>query len=244
MELLTPEKVRNDKTERIAEQGRIAQNAATVTAKTLKKLNDAKDREARQREKEDAQFLHEASQAQIKRDALLTEVAALETRKEEALKPITEMQTAAEMLMSDAQGRLSAVSKREQAVAEQESVVAEKMDRIDEITFGLTKKQTALDNREKRVVATETMAKKSTDTLANKWVEYHNAVNASNRDLASREHGVKLSEQANEIARLEMIKRSHALDERERGIKDRYETMLATEREWEQKQHDRRQNRQ
>lgn len=235
MELLTPEKVSNDKKARSDEQGRIARKASLITARTLKELNNAKDKATLERNQKEKLALEEISAVLLKRDALLSEVTGLETRKSEALKPVTELQQAAEILMNDAQGRLEAVSTREQSVAEREHAVSEDLERIDEITFGLTKKQASLDQREKRVIASETLGKKSTESLADKWFHYHTTVASANKEISEKERLVKMDQKVIEIDRQKNAERTKELDQREYAINDKFNVLMDA-----QKYHDRR----
>lgn len=235
MELLTPQKVDKDKKARTEEQGRIAHNAAVESARSIKRLNNAKDAEAREQQKRDADALKVASKAELRRDELLGEVGTLEKRREEALKPITEMKNAAEILMRDVEGRFFAVSQRENAVAEREESVGDKLEQIETIKEDLRGVKESLDAREKGIKASESVLKRSTEELSNKWFEYNAAVSLHNREMTERETFVILSAKANEIARLENVARTSELNAMERGIRDRYDVMLEVERQQKKK---------
>ena len=96
MRLLSKKEITNKKQVVIAKELVVAQKASVVIEDTRKRLNEAKVEDNVRRYKIDVDFVKYQKDTRIKKTALGNEVASLENRKKEALKPVTELKKEAQ----------------------------------------------------------------------------------------------------------------------------------------------------
>lgn len=236
MEILSPEKIQNDREAVVAERQKRAHEAAREEAEILQRLNDARDEESRAQAEKDLQTLPKVSELEARLFALQEEVPALESRKAEALLPIID--------------RENAVAEREQAVTEKEmelgtrsreldqreETLTDRAERLQDAEDEFTDRSLTLREREVACEKAENALKASTENFNEKLLEFHQAVNNQNEFLANKEAENDAKYKANATREEELRLKEFDLENRERALTDKYVTFQMSAEQW-QKDH-------
>lgn len=232
MQLLSPEKLKNDAAKRDAERTRRIDAAGKEEKKVLGRLNDAHDKEDRALAKRDAIAATKVTPMEARLLVLQEEVPALESRREEALKPLIE--------------RESAVTEREAACAEKETTVVIREENATEVdrkqadrAERMADKEDELMDREQTVRAREIAAEKTemankanAEGLSARWLDFHEMVHRQNEHMTERERKVDIDHRANATTAEENRLHGFEMERREKALTDKYNTFLTSTEEW------------
>lgn len=233
--LLTPETVKNDSQKQEQEQRVRIRDLSIEEDRLIKSINTMREEERSEKERIETGMVQFRAEAKAERDRLSADVTSLESRREEAMKPIQEIRNEAMEKNARAGEREESVAKRDEALTKAEKefheFVVEKTEKIRDTEQIHAEREEDLDKRQNRIQAEEDRLKESSTGLAQRWVDFHKAVDAKNAELTSRESAVSAGEQANRIRSAELDKAEIHYKEKDREIKDRYETLASAERE-------------
>lgn len=200
------------------------------------RVNDLRDIEKREKDRIRTEVEEAQAAADLKIGSLQSEVTALESRRAAALKPISELQAQADGRIAAVEVREKACEEREKDLLPRERAVMERAEHQIDLQEDLDECKEDLDLREKGIAAEELRLKGSEESLAAKWSDFHATVYAKNAELETRESSIRSAEQSNETVRQSLDIQRKDQDERERQLRDRYETLGKAVKEFEQKQ--------
>lgn len=186
MEILSPEKIKNDASARVEEQRSITQDAAKEETRIMGRLNKAREYTEKEIASMDIQLADKRKEMLAVIEPLEKEVASLQSKRFEALKPIDEVKAQAQAKLDEAETRLREVIKRETAVTTREDEVGAKIDKLDEVSDALNAREARIVKREEGLAHAEGSSKLSQEDLAKRWVSYHVAVNTNNKSLEDK----------------------------------------------------------
>lgn len=186
MEILSPEKIKNDASARVEEQRSITNDAAKEETRIMRRLNIAREYTEKEIASMDEQLASKRAEVLAIIEPLQKEVASLESRRFEALKPINDLQAQAQTKLDEAETRLGEVVKRETAVTTREDEVGARIDKLDEACDALNDREARIVKREEGLEHAEASSKLSQEDLARRWVSYHAAVNTNNKSLEDK----------------------------------------------------------
>lgn len=220
MHLLTPEKAKEGATQREVEMRARIRDLSLEESRLTTKVNQLRaDQEAVRIEEAErtASFLAEKK---AEMDALEREVASLEARKAEALKPTVERENAVaarESAMEIREGQASAhaaeLKEKDESLTAQLTALSDKKQEQDE-------RETELENMHDLLEEEKAQSKASAQKLAEEWSRYHITVAAKQKEMDERERELKHAEETRVVQ----------LDERERRVKEREDDMEIREK--------------
>lgn len=235
--ILSPEQVEHDKNRIATEIQKRVWGLAEEESELVNRVNTLRDTE----QKETQRIAKEFAAQESKNSAILSDlegkVTALEKRREQAMRPIKELET-------EAKQRIDAVAKREQSVELREKDLQDKEIDLREIAENqmdnaedLAGRQTLVEKRERGVESEAARLKISGSQLTAKWAEFHTSVYKKTEELVSRESRVLTDTKANDIIREELDARARDLNARDLQIRDRYATLMEAIKEFDAKHH-------
>lgn len=191
MELLNPEKIKDDKKARVDEQIERSQEAAKEETRITRELNTTREKAKEENEKLIAEMkanLDAEITPLINRKKDLTErVQSLEERRKKALEPIKDIQKAAEDHMQRAKTRHDEAEVRETAIRTREDELDTKFDEIATIREELRAREDRIKRREEGLEVAEVISAASQADLTGKLVAYHNNVIVFNESVKTKE---------------------------------------------------------
>lgn len=186
MQLLTPEDVKNDKTNELGKKRVLLASIAEEEARMNRELNQAKENNTVERNRIASEFALFENEMKQRRAELSREVEALESRRSDALKPIENTQHEAEML-------LERNKKDEESLREQESVLVEQKNAWVERFEYLKDREQEIADREEGVATKEARARDEAEqlrasqiALSEEWVKFHRSVARANADIEEK----------------------------------------------------------
>ena len=238
MELLSPTKINQDKAKETESARKRTVALADEESRLVSAVNLAKGKTATILAEMDATMAEYRLEMTAERLKLSGEVNRLEERRIDLLKPIDELKLEADEILRIANARASELDNRAKEIEANHEKNVELADRLVDRGDLLTSQENALESREEKIVASEKTLKDSANILADKWVEYHEAVNGQNvreQSLATKEAQVVQVTEANAIRKAEQDTRDHVLYEKKRGIIDGYAALQEAIREHREK---------
>ncbi len=231
MKLLDPIQITAEKKKEKTDQHKRIVKLNIAENQAVKRFNIAVKHDKEKRALIDEEFTsYQAKIADLKGN-LTKEVSSLETRKKNALKPITELRKEAEKIYSiNVKEKEELVEVRESLDEEIErlSVVAE--DIIDKVG-SLEDKKEDINKREVAIIGVEKTLKASTDRLSQNWKKHHNVVHEVNADLSRREKEIVHGKETNKNFKQELDAEAERQKEERRAIKDGYESLARAREE-------------
>lgn len=187
MQLLTPEDVKKEKTDELGKKRALIASLADEESRVNLRLNQAKEKDIAERARIETEFALFENQMTQRRAELSREVAALESRRASALKPIENIQQEADALLEQNK-------KDEASIREQEIVLSRKKDELIERIEALKDREQELDEREADVITKEARAKDEAEQLrlsqrklTEDWARYHTSVHLFNAEMTEKE---------------------------------------------------------
>lgn len=229
MQLLTPEKIKDDKLKGREEARLRVQSLADVEATLIASVNHLREEEAEQRKR--AAIASNEADLAVKKSILAQEVEALEARKTEAMKPVRELTIKAEAVFEDNLRRADDLSNRERIGRAQENSINRRFEELTVAEIENAKKEDDLDIREEGIAKSEQEIKSQTEKLANDRTAFSIQTLDANTALEVREKNLAAAESTIETARVKQQERDADQNKRERQLKDRYATLESAQKE-------------
>lgn len=225
MELLDPNEIKDSKKESAQKSQKIIISLSEEEARLNKEVNLLREHADKQK-KDIKEEVDRFIESQIgRKEALEGEVAALEARKTEALKPVYDTRSEADEYLKKAKLTLEIAEKKEkEADAKYEEIVEqsyELKDKADELTI----REGEIGGKEDRVKAEESRLKDSANALTEKWAVFHEATANANAEFAMREKKIQDSEKTLEIRQAQQDAREKEQNDHDRAIKDKYDEL-------------------
>lgn len=225
MNLLDPNEIKEEKKATADQSQRLIHALSEEEARINKELNLLRENAKIEKQKIEAETTAFIESQKTRKEELVKEVTGLEARRSEALKPIEVVKIEADTTMEEAKKALSRALQREK---DAEALHEANLDLADD----LKDKKEELHDREQRVekkeninIVEERRLKDSANTLANKWVAFHTAVNTSNVNFENKEKRIANTEKVLDIRKAELDKRDVLQTEHRRQIRDKYQTL-------------------
>lgn len=233
MKLLSAEAVKSEKDkgeeERVKRIGKL--NAEEVAI--AKRLNEAREFEKTEKARiaDELNLARNEAEAEVRKSVLVQEIRALNAEKAEALKPIHEQQKQTDKNLKESKRNIELSQKDREATETLRETYEDKIDALTDREVSSVEKDRKLDKREAGVEAAEAEIKRSTNELGQKWVDFHKSVHDQNASMVERERKVEAERIANDEHRAELDKAEVRMVERERGVRDGYETLARAQEE-------------
>lgn len=230
MEILTPEKIQNDKEVAVQEQKSRVIRTAEEEKRIIKELNDAHDLEEKEVETKKSALLTEIAPLEEKKTQLENDCITLEKRRADAMRPIYEIREEAEHVLKLTKEKMHSINTIEVSVRAKEDLADKKLDDLDDASDVLIEKSAKLDTREQNIANQEQWIRTSTDELSAKWLSYHQAVKQFDDAVIEKELRIASRESACVIKEQDLSLKEADLSNREIQVADRYQTLqYATE---------------
>lgn len=227
MELLSPEKIQDDKKNRVTDQIERSQEAATEETRITRELNETREREKIETERIKAEREAEIKPLEERKLELTSRVKSLEERRLEALKPIKHLEKQAEEHMMTAKKRHDEADSRETALRTKEDELDVRMDDVATVREELRAREERIKKREEGLEVAEIVSRSSASDLAEKWVAYHNAITINNTSfmdkelrIAERESKCKIWEESLGVKEREQMDNDTNIKSRYKALED------------------------
>ena len=225
MQILDPNEIKDTKKQSVDQGQRLIHAISTEEARLNKSISILREEAKVETEKiktETDAFIREQKE---RAETMVKEVASLESRREEALKPINDIRIEAETYLIEAKQALGeAKALEEQAKANKDEII-ELAEDLKDRESEILDRERKLTNREQRIAEEEKQTRLGTISLSDKWVEFHEKVNEANSELEKRESRILDREKVLDIRDTKQHERETLQDQHDRVIKDRYETL-------------------
>lgn len=233
--LLTPESVKNDSQRQEQEQRMRVRDLATEEDRLVRSINNMRSEEVSEKERIEKAMTEYRLEAKNERDRLSADIGSLEARRSEAMKPVEAVLAEAIQKRADAETLAADVAERDEKLKKDEkSLQDHKVDILEKLHDRvqlLDEREASLDKRENRIKAEEDQSKESAKGLAQRWVDFHIAVDAKNKELTDREVTLTTREAITLIKETEQAKTTKDQFERERRLVDGYATLESARKE-------------
>lgn len=204
--------------------------SAAITTKTKEYNKLVTDLLAKQNQME-LDFARFSENLSRKRDSLLQEVAVLEERKREALKPFKELQETLLTKERELIAKEQEVMFKEAIVASGASLVAEEKAQLALEKEKVKNSQKTLKNREVKLKAEQENLESSQAKLSRQQEQFEKKQRNELKKLANKIEEERVLLSKNKKERLLLDERIAYLKNKEREIEDRYFTLQRSERE-------------
>lgn len=223
--LLDPKKIKEDTNKRNAESAARTHRTAEEEAASILRLNKAKDQERKAKETRDAKAVAQITPLETRIIELKGEVATLEERKKVALEPIVARETAAQVREEAVEVTEKGLVTRETALKQGEELVTTRLDAIHDREDAVQAREDKVATREDNLSKAEDENKRVASALSDKWLEFHQTVHNQNKFHLKREAATEAHRKANAVKEEENRLAGFKLSDRERALKDGWETL-------------------
>ena len=141
------------------------------------------------------------------------------------MKPIKQQKKDAEKLFIDAERELSEVSKQKESLNEREEELIERTGLIIDREQVIQETEDDLSSRQEILQKQEKATGNSVDKLNKSWVEFHNEVNETNSKIKQQRLIIETGRKTNEVFAESLKEKSDDLENRDRQIQDKYQTL-------------------
>lgn len=225
MKLLTPEQTKIEKTraddERIDRINRLRNEEQEL----VRSLNQTREYVASEKQRLADELSEHALSVSLTKQELSQEVAALESRRKDALKPIHELRAEVEARSEQVDIREKELERREDAVREAKTTLAERVGVVEDREQECREREADLHKREIRILNEEHALKTSSQTLQEKWLDYHSTVNATIRDIAQEKLLVETARKANDDLHASILKEKERVRQEDIAVRDKYRAL-------------------
>lgn len=222
MKILSQEQVKHTSSRREDERAeRVALMRDEETA-IAKRLNQAKEDEKEYKKRSLLSLAEIEASTKVKKTILEQEVASLEKRKSEAMRPVRDIQKEAEDLLAENISESKKIKKKSEDINILNDELLERVEKLDEYKDSLDERQSGIEKKELINSTAEKEIESSTKNLSQKWVEFHESVHQQNKDFLRREKDIEAMTKANEVVRESNEKEALRLSKERIAIKDGY----------------------
>lgn len=222
MPLPTPDTIKSSTVAQESEQRARVRDLSLEEERLIESVNILRVSETEEKARIETDMATFRKEQQEERTRLSLEVTTLESRRDDALKPIKAIRKEAEERNESSKAREEAVAKREEVIKGKEERTVEELQSNIDFKQELDEREDALKSRESHVKDEEERAKESGQGLATRWATFHETVHAKNKEFEDRESAVSAREQIATTRSLELDKREADYNEKDREIKHRY----------------------
>ena len=229
MQILTPEAAKKGSTAAENELRARLRDLSSEEERLVLNVNSLRAEEVSEKERITSDMVVFRAGAKAERDRISAEiaekesdVAKLEERRAEAMKPIDEVSREADERNAESKEREEAIGRREQAAKDADELHARALEDIHDKEQELDEREDGLDAREDMVKSFEEQTAASAKSLGDKWAEYHATVAVTNTEMERREDEMRVGTEANEVARGENAKEAARLRDEDRAVRDKY----------------------
>lgn len=198
MQLLTPQDVKSERDHELNEKRSLIARLAEEEARVNAMLNIAKQRFAEDMEKMEEDFEEFKNQMLSKRTSLVQEIGALESRRNDAMKPVDDLRKEAENTMKMVREDELAVRSREIAVLDRENDLADRLSSVIDRETEVSEKEAEIEQKQAKIDQETEILRASSRALSEKWAEYHTKVHLFNAEAEEKSQKI-----ASEIAGIE-----------------------------------------
>jgi hypothetical protein len=225
MQLLEPNEITKEKKDTIVEKQKRNISLAEEEAKLNKELSLTKtDYEVKKKEME-RDFENFSTEIKGHISTLKEEVNSLEERRKEAMKPVNDLRKELELKIEETEEINKKISKGFKDVEAGHEKNLELADKLKDKEDELGQREAKVSDSEDKCKREEAILKKSSENLAVKWAQFIEKVDKANKELEDRETKVTDREKVLEIRGESQNKREIEQNNKDREIKDRYETL-------------------
>lgn len=232
--LLTPEAVKEGSSRQGREQEARNNHFADEENRLVLSINSLREEERAEKRRIAEESEKDQSTMAVRKTVLVREVEALESRREQALKPARLVEEEARKVLADNLAYGKVLDGRAAELSSSQERATAKLEDLHDREQLLDEREAKMDAREVGIAAAEAEVGRSTAALGDKWVELGAAVAAANEraaDLAVRESAVGVAARANDIRAESLDRKDADQAQRERGIVDGYAALESARRE-------------
>lgn len=225
MKLLEAEEVKKEDTRATTEQAKRVIKLNEEESSVVKNLNKIRTEAKTETEKIEGNLKKKREEAKVEEAEIQKKIASRRSALADLMKPIDEISKEAETRNEESKKRETAVTLAESQVKTDRENLVILTEKVTEREGNVTLKEEDLGKRETKIVSEENRLKVSQNKLAGEWVTYHSAVTENNKELERRKKEVEDQRKANAVVQEAQDKRTKEQNERDRAIKDKYETL-------------------
>ena len=228
MKLLSAKSVKSEKDAGIEELSARVKKLQAEEKRLLKVVADLDDKEKeRVTRKEEIELMFAGDEAEIetRKTVLFQQVKHLESKRDEALKPINEIKKEADKYFEEAKQTVADANKRAFAVKEDTERLVERLEDVADKEAEAHNNLLDLTRRKAGIEAAEAELKRETQAVADKWIKYHEAVLEKTTELETRERAILDNQKANENYKIQLDLVAEEQRILKIGIKDGYESL-------------------
>jgi len=229
MHLLTPEQIteQSGKVD-ISTRRKLFEEEEFRLQMEIQDVRAKADATKRQIAEENTKFFAEQT---AKRTALQKEVGDLETRREEALRPIEELRQRADARLVEAENKLRQAHDETQKNLFAQTQLRQEREAMQVTADTLLEKTQTLTLLEKKLNEQQVAMNEASGNLATQRIEYDKYRQAREADLLEREQHIARQEKAHQDERTYIDQEKTKLKERERGLQSRYHALTLAQEE-------------
>jgi hypothetical protein len=231
MKLLDPKEIRQEKSDIIEEAHLRTQKLASEESKLVRQMNMARENSKKEIEEIDAGVSEHRKEKEHEKAIISSEIEGLKKQKEKLLAPIDVIRKEAEEYLQEAKKiKIEAEDNRRNLERDSEKNQDDAEDNSD-WRDELEQRGKTIAEKEAGIEKENIQRKISANKLADEWMNYSKSVEALNKKIkenSKKESEIQTRETAVEIrvkALAEIDKKQYNKD---REIKDKYDTLLAT----------------
>lgn len=225
MKLLDLKTVKVEKAKGVIEQtDRIVKLRDAETTAT-KELNVTREFVEKEKQLLNDELSDHTKKVITKKNELTREVTTLESRRSDALKPITQQKKEADERILLADEKEKDIEIREKDLSEKNSELVDRIGILSDAEQDLIERKSDFNKREQKVKSQEEFNKESTKKLNNLWVKYHKKINESNIDLERREKEINDKIEVDKSLMSTIEKEKLIIIEDKRAVVDLYQAL-------------------
>lgn len=234
MDLLSPDDIRKDRSESAEESQQRSRALAAEESRLARAINQARADADREMEIIETDYREFKREKEEERKILTGDINSLRAQKAELLKPIDKIRENAEILLQEAENRLSIAKKAEANIEADHEKNQDRAEDLQDYADDLNIRSGELDKSELRIKNEDIRILNSAKDLGDKWLEYHDAVNNLNTKtlkVETREGQIIFDTRANEIRKKQQDERDNDLNKKQWALEDGYRNLAKARKE-------------
>lgn len=233
MDILDPKNVKKESSETAEQSRQRTFDAAAEESRIIKRLNLTRQESEKEKEKIRVETDAYVKKMEAKREVVRLEVSTLESKRKEAMRPVSELHDEAKERIVAVEIREKELTKKEDIVKAERAILIDRLEGVNDANAEVNARKVTLDKREENIKKEESALKKTSKELAEKWVQYYRDVAKANDEMVRRERIVKDMTKSNEGERSQLDKIRKNLTDKDRAITDKYKNLLMASEEFE-----------
>lgn len=229
MQILSPDEIKKDKTESADQSLKRSKAIALEESRANREMNLIRTTTEAEKARIKAEMEAYKAETAGYRETIKLEIESLESRRRDLLVPIKETKKEADELLQKAKDELEAVNLQKKDIETGREENIEFAEELRDRASDLNDLSESLKLRSRRVADEEKRLKESSSVLVQKWTDLHFATSKANADISQREQRVTMAESTFETRQREQDARERELNNKERAIADKYDTLIRTQ---------------